>query len=110
MSLELSCGCDGPSREQVINLMGGMCPICGESLRMTEEEARYFYGLEPLDDDDDQWDDDDDDDPHLRRALNRATGRVTEGALRLSEGIRRARLRREARKAMKAVKKRTLGR
>ena len=46
----------------------------------------------------------------LRRALNRATGRVTEGALRLSEGIRRARLRREGRKAIKAAKKRTPGR
>ena len=46
----------------------------------------------------------------LRRALNRATGRVTEGALRLSEGIRRARLRREGRKAIKAARKRTSGR
>ena len=86
---------------------------------MTEEEARYFYGLEPLDDDDDQWDDDDgddddddddDDDPHLRRALNRATGPMTELAAQGLEWIRRARLRRETRKAMKAVKKRTLGR
>jgi len=79
-------------------------PFCSMSSESDEDDD------DDDDEDDDDEDDEDDDDPHLRRALNRATGPMTELLLRLSEWIRRARLRRETRKAMKAVKKRTLGR
>ncbi len=82
------------------------CPECdGEYM-----EHKPFCSMSSESDEDDDEDDEDEDDPHLRRALNRATGPMTELLARLSEGIRKARLRREARKAMKAVKKRTLGR
>jgi hypothetical protein len=81
-------------------------PFCSMSSESDEDDDE-----DDEDDDGEDYDeDDDDDDPHLRRALNRATGPMTELLLRLSEWIRRARLRRETRKAIKAVKKRTLGR
>jgi len=34
----LSCGCDGPSEEEVMEDMNGICPLCGDILGFDDTE------------------------------------------------------------------------